>query len=140
MILNETITLSVYLIDDSEIETLFIKNTLRTLDLFNKIETFKDPEIAFNNMIDLVKSNMPFPDLILLDIEMPIMNGFEWIDSLDEQLGDSVRSPVIFILTNSILKKDLEGYGKQYMAKEFIRKPVEKNDLIQKIKTHFPNI
>ncbi len=138
MLTNESVFLSVYLIDDSEVETLFIKKTLDETDLFSTITVFKDPETAYENMVDLIKSNMPFPDLILLDLEMPIMDGFEWIDLLDEELDDTTSSPIVFILTNSIYKKDLEGFEKQYMAKEFIRKPITRADLIEKMKRHFP--
>jgi putative two-component system response regulator len=73
------------------------------------------------------------PDLILLDIEMPDMDGFETIKRLrlNRYLGSI---PVIFLTGNHDTETEVRGL--QSGARDFITKPVEKNILIHRIELH----
>jgi putative two-component system response regulator len=73
------------------------------------------------------------PDLILLDIEMPDMDGFETLKRLrlNRYLGSI---PVIFLTGNH--DTDTEVRGLQSGARDFITKPVEKSILIHRIELH----
>jgi putative two-component system response regulator len=73
------------------------------------------------------------PDLILLDIEMPEMDGFETIKRLrmNRYLGSI---PVIFLTGNHDTETEVRGL--QSGARDFITKPVEKNILIHRIELH----
>ncbi|MDR1950212.1 MAG: response regulator [Spirochaetaceae bacterium] len=73
------------------------------------------------------------PDLILLDIEMPEMDGFETIKRLrlNRYLGSI---PVIFLTGNHDTETEVRGL--QSGARDFITKPVEKSILIHRIELH----
>jgi putative two-component system response regulator len=73
------------------------------------------------------------PDLILLDIEMPDMDGFETLKRLrlNRYLGSI---PVIFLTGNH--DTDTEVRGLQSGARDFITKPVEKSILLHRIELH----
>jgi putative two-component system response regulator len=73
------------------------------------------------------------PDLILLDIEMPEMDGFETLKRLrlNRYLGSI---PVIFLTGNHDTETEVRGL--QSGARDFITKPVEKNILIHRIELH----
>jgi putative two-component system response regulator len=73
------------------------------------------------------------PDLILLDIEMPGMNGFETLKRLrlNRYLGSI---PVIFLTGNHDTETEVRGL--QSGARDFITKPVEKSILIHRIELH----
>ncbi|MDR2759277.1 MAG: response regulator, partial [Spirochaetaceae bacterium] len=73
------------------------------------------------------------PDLILLDIEMPEMDGFETLKrfKLNHYLGSI---PVIFLTGNH--DTEIEVRGLQSGARDFITKPVEKNILFHRIELH----
>jgi signal transduction histidine kinase len=73
------------------------------------------------------------PDLILLDVEMPEMNGYEAIEKLKS--NDKYReTPVIFLTSMSEAKSEMEGL--QLGAVDYIRKPFAALLLLQRIKTH----
>jgi len=73
------------------------------------------------------------PDMILLDIEMPEMNGFEALQFLKENTGkDDI--PVIFL--TSLNDATVEAQGFQLGAIDFILKPFSAPVLINRIKTH----
>lgn len=73
------------------------------------------------------------PDLILLDIEMPEMNGFETIKRLKAD-KESRDIPVIFLTVST--NSDDEAYGIQLGAVDFIVKPFSEPVLLQRIKNH----
>ncbi|WP_303871266.1 diguanylate cyclase domain-containing protein [Acetobacterium wieringae] len=73
----------------------------------------------------------PLPDLILLDLSMPEMNGFEVSKQI--QLEESTMSiPIIFLTTLS--DKENKAYGAQTGAVDFISKPFDLSSVEQKIK------
>ncbi len=70
-------------------------------------------------LIDFFETNTP--DLILLDIQMPGMNGFETLRTLREKRGEAARTPVIFLTADEDKKNEIEGFA--LGAMDFIRKP-----------------
>ena len=71
------------------------------------------------------------PDLILLDIEMPEMDGFEALGRLKESKADI---PVVFL--TSLLDAEVEARGFQLGVIDFITKPFSAPVLVNRIKTH----
>jgi DNA-binding response OmpR family regulator len=71
------------------------------------------------------------PDLIILDVEMPGMNGYEVCDRLRQD--DSTRdTPVIFLSSHSTLRERMQGY--EAGANDYLLKPFENEFLLAKIK------
>jgi len=73
------------------------------------------------------------PDLILLDIEMPEISGFEAMKML-KAIGSYSTIPVIFL--TSITDPESEAYGIELGAVDFIMKPFSKPVLLNRIKNH----
>jgi CheY-like chemotaxis protein len=89
---------------------------------------------ATNGEEGLVKAEEEYPDLILLDIRMPVMSGTHMLDELRKSLYG--RTAKVIILTNlepddEILKKVLENQPTYYLMKSDIRL----SDLVKKIGT-----
>ncbi|MDR2050616.1 MAG: response regulator [Deltaproteobacteria bacterium] len=76
---------------------------------------------------------MEHPDLVLLDIEMPEMDGFAVIDVL-RQTPELSRIPVIFLTANQDVAT--EARGLKAGARDFIKKPVEKDILLHRLEIH----
>ncbi len=72
-------------------------------------------------LLDYIEGMTPLPDLILLDVEMPEMNGFETYQLLGERLKGKNDVPVIFLTGNDDLMT--EARGLMMGAVDFIRKP-----------------
>ena len=72
--------------------------------------------------LDQVKKNLP--DLIILDLEMPVMSGFEFLDKCDEVL-ESVP-PVLILTSISSKRKETRKAGAQF----YMDKPVTKERLL----------
>ncbi len=84
-------------------------------------------------LLDYVVEQKNRPDLILLDILMPEMDGFEVIKILQEKLTGPDKIPVIF-LTGEV-NEEAEMQGLRLGAEDFIRKPIYPDVLMHRV-TH----
>jgi PleD family two-component response regulator len=108
-------------IDDMSMELRTIKVTL---DEFFDVRITKSGELALN-ILETVDV-----DLILLDIEMPGMSGFDFLDMI-RKMPKVKDVPVIFITSHA--STELIDHALQAGAKDYVLKPYEKNVLLKKI-------
>lgn len=88
---------------------------------------------ASNGLDGIETARASHPDVILLDVEMPGLNGYEVCDKL--QLDNAISDiPVIFLSGKSSIRERLIGY--EAGAVDFLTKPCEKDELLAKIKIH----
>lgn len=131
----------ILLVDDDE-----VNNYLNTI-LINKIEIDVHVEVAMNGMIALeyltstgkYKSNhsFPKPGLIFLDINMPRMNGWEFLDAYNKLDENQKGKIVIAMLTSSNNADDVNTALKKYRLPAYIYKPLTLNKLKEFIYEYF---
>jgi two-component system sensor histidine kinase ChiS len=73
------------------------------------------------------------PDLILLDVMMPKMTGYEFCQKIREQFLAN-ELPVVLLTAKNQVSDLVEGFGAG--ANDYLTKPVSKNELLARIKTH----
>ena len=82
-----------------------------------------------------VHNNFILPDLVFLDINMPLMNGWEFLTEFKKLNNDYFRKPVIIMLTTSLNPDDkhraenipeVDGFENKPLTKEMIQKMMEK--------------
>jgi CheY-like chemotaxis protein len=126
-LLQVTKTLNVLVIEDDLIEVMKLNRTVKSLDYKHNIIEAKDGEEAINKL----KENDYRPDVILLDLNMPKMNGIEFLKFLKND-SEFKYLPVI-ILTTSKNQKDLFQCYELGIA-GYIIKPLKYEDYVTKIK------
>jgi len=118
--------LKILLIEDNLIEIMKMKRTISFLKLDHTIYEAKNGEEALKNLED--KSE--FPDIILLDLNMPKMSGIEFLTIIKEK--DEFKHIPIIILTTSDNQKDLlECY--RIGVSGYVLKPLKYDDYVNKI-------
>jgi two-component system chemotaxis response regulator CheY len=117
---------TIFVIDDSAVMTASVKQTLEMAGY--KVETAKDGLEAFNR----VKTGLK-PDLIITDINMPNMNGLEFIKNARTILR---FTPILALTTESQAAKRDEA--KKHGATGWLVKPVAAPDLIKVVKQVLP--
>lgn len=124
------------LVDDDPTTNFFNKH------LVGKVKAFKNVHEAANGkealeVIKKMNENGQHPDMILLDINMPIMDGFEFLDNYS-LLEESMRSSVVIcMLTTSLAKEDLERSKKYKVLDDYIDKPLYEAKILELIEKHF---
>lgn len=115
------------LIDDDE-DTVFLMDVL-----FSKSDAV-DEYLIENNALEALKklrSKGRFPDCIIVDIKMPGINGFEFVEKYEQQLGKSHPYTQLYILSSSVRDSDRTKSLKYKSVKEFILKPLTKKKLAE---------
>lgn len=115
---------SVWLIDDDMINNVLNERLFRKFRPNIKVRSFTQAEDVLYELKDNPHHR---PDLILLDINMPGMNGW---DFLDEIIKERINLKV-FMLSSSIDPKDFERAKGYSMVKDYIAKPLKEDHLIK---------
>ena len=97
---------TVCIIDDDAITIFGIKKLLNTVISFNEIETFINGKLAIEEFQKLLSEGKNLPEIIFLDLNMPIMDGWEFLEEFIKL--DIKETIIINIVTSSINKEDRE--------------------------------
>jgi len=109
-----------------------IPENLKVLGLVLKKSNYPF-SIALNGKEALEKVNLLNPDLILLDINMPEMNGFEVCEKLKSSSKTS-QIPIIFLTAKVSTDDIVKGF--EVGAADYVSKPFNPRELLARIKTH----
>ena len=116
--------MQVLLIDDNDIDNAVNAKLLQLAKISDDITTFTDPMKALRHLAT-VGSTWTSPKHILLDIRMPNMDGFEWLDAF-RQLPDDIQNMCrVFILTASINRDELDQAEHDATVIALLEKPLD---------------
>ena len=125
---------SILLIDDDPITLMLCKMVIKKASFSNEIATSKNGEEALQyfNTLKQINSNNEFkkqPQLIFLDLNMPVMGGWEFLESFSTSDYADYNKTKVIILSSTIDPEDLEKSKKYPMVIDFLSKPISKEML-----------
>jgi CheY-like chemotaxis protein len=125
---------TVLLIDDDTISSWLNKTMLERTQLIETIETIDAGQSAIDYLqqscSDPLAGRTNCPDLILLDLDMPVVNGFDVLEALQKSENCAwLISDRIIVLTTTINPKDLEK-AKSYHIYDFLVKPLTESKIV----------
>lgn len=118
----------VALVDDDAITNTLHKIILKKINPELTIKTFENPELALNFFIE---TRDALPDLIFLDLNMPILNGWEFLTEFSKC---DLHSPIV-IVSSSIEREDKLKACDFKEILNFITKPLDLNGIPQNVLT-----
>ncbi len=110
-------------IDDDEIIWVLIKDMLRELKLVDKIQTFSDGQTALSYLNEIEPADVA--PLIVLDLNLPYLDGFEFLEIYERDFASRFPDTVIYILTTSVRESDRQQTLKYPFVRDFISKPMK---------------
>jgi CheY-like chemotaxis protein len=123
--------IKILLIEDNEGDILLTKEALVERKITNEIDVAKDGEQALNLLLGAVNgSGYTLPDLIILDINLPKLNGHEILQKVKTTEG--LKKIPVIMLTTSSSEKDI-SMSYQHHANCFVTKPVEVDKFLEAI-------
>ncbi|MEM8508941.1 MAG: response regulator [Bacteroidota bacterium] len=122
---------SIYIIDDDSITIFGLRKILAKFHQSLVIQEFGNGKTALEALRELQEQNKTFPEVIFLDINMPVMDGWTFLDEFLKLPNTSMVT--IKIITSSIDIRDREKW-KSYVTNakhqiDFITKPIYEMDL-----------
>ncbi|MBX2969492.1 MAG: response regulator [Cyclobacteriaceae bacterium] len=114
------------LIDDSEIDLFIQRRFLEVYAFTRNIITYKSAQEAIDA---LQQPNVTVPDIIFLDLNMPNIDGFGFLQSLHSLAPGIQENTRIIVLTSSNNKKDKDEAFKYRNVVHYITKPIKQSDI-----------
>jgi CheY-like chemotaxis protein len=123
---------TVLCVDDDPITLMLSKMVLNKASFCNELVTAKNGEEAilyFENLL-IANNNDNYPKLIFLDLNMPIMNGWEFLDTfIEKELHHTFKEIKVIILSSTVDPNDIEKSKKYPIVIKFLPKPINKEML-----------
>ncbi|HEY4653203.1 MAG TPA: response regulator [Cyclobacteriaceae bacterium] len=126
---------TVMLIDDNEIDNLINQKMIEAASITQNSYTHTGAKSAIEflrNMEQLDVAEKVLPDVIFLDIDMPLMDGFQFLDEFEKLSNTTKTKCKIVMLTSSINPQDFNRSKKYDNVKLYLNKPLS-HDSIQQL-------
>lgn len=118
-----------YIIDDDKLSIRLMSMLITKNNFCEEIISFHNPQTALNELIKNALKPSSLPDVILLDINMPILDGWQFLDEF--KLITFSKKILIFVVSSSIDPSDLEMAKNYPTVKNYIIKPLSSDKLKQ---------
>ncbi|MFT2010928.1 response regulator [Pontibacter sp. 13R65] len=126
-----------FIIDDDPISSFLTETVLSMEEFSQNIVTFSSAEESLNFLSEDMEANVP--EVIFLDLNMPTMNGWQFLQALSPHENTISKNCSIFILTSSIDSSEQKLAQEHTVVKGFISKPITEEH-IHSIKQHLSRV
>ncbi|AZQ60030.1 response regulator [Maribacter sp. MJ134] len=118
------------IIDDDPIFIYGTKRIMKEIEFCENIIVFNNGQEALDGIMEISQSTSKIPQVIFLDLNMPIMNGWEFLDEFIKIPNSNLEKTIVYIISSSVDPRDLEKV-KDYKQRvnNYILKPITPNDL-----------
>jgi CheY-like chemotaxis protein len=126
-------------IDDDEATNFLHRSIVEDAEIAEKIEFKEDGKEAIEFLSNAVDGKYPKPDLIFLDINMPVMDGWQFLKNYKELPSEAKGRIVLFMLTTSLNPADRKRASTEKEVNGFRSKPLDQEMLEEILEEYFPD-
>jgi CheY-like chemotaxis protein len=119
------------IIDDDPISVFGIQKSMRDIDFCDNVVVYRNGQEALAGLTKMLEAGKKLPSIILLDINMPIMDGWEFLEDFVKIPNSNTEEVTIFIISSSIDPRDFLRAKSFSVVNNYIVKPIFKKDLVK---------
>ncbi|SDK62799.1 Response regulator receiver domain-containing protein [Catalinimonas alkaloidigena] len=116
------------IIDDDPVYVYGIKKLMKLVDFCENMLVFKNGAEALKYLTPVIQQNDTLPDIILLDINMPIMDGWQFLDEFI-QIKPKSRKITIYMVSSSVDPDEVAKAQRYSEVSDYVVKPVQEDSL-----------
>ncbi|WP_209401614.1 response regulator [Pseudozobellia sp. WGM2] len=120
---------STCIIDDDPIFVYSTKRIMKDLNFSENIIVYTNGQDAIDGLKEMITNGDKMPPVIFLDLNMPIMNGWDFLEDFVQIPHNNREEVLIYIISSSIDPRDLEQIKRYEVVNNYILKPVVREDL-----------
>jgi CheY-like chemotaxis protein len=124
----QTKKLHFIVIDDSKLDCFIAEKIIKNTGKSESIKSFLQAKDALE-YIRTTPTDDQSHTIILVDIQMPVMNGFEFVEAFEQLPALTTTHYTIYVISSSINENDLNRVHNFASVKQFLNKPLTSNNL-----------
>jgi CheY-like chemotaxis protein len=122
---------TIFLIDDDPVFVYLTKKIICSVNGGCEIMEFGDGELAIDHLRKICGDSASLPHIIFVDLSMPVMDGWEFLDEYT-RLQSKLSKPIeLFIVSSSISPQEVERSKSYPTVSDFLIKPVAKGKIAE---------
>ena len=130
----------VLIVDDDEVNNFICENIIKKAQFSETVSSFSNPRECLSYLNDLEEGSKDIPELIFLDLNMPILNGWEYLSEFSKLEKPFCKDISFIILSSTIYQEDIKKSLEIERVLDFISKPLTKSILKELNERHFNNL
>lgn len=119
----------ILVIDDNDTDLLIAKIVMERSGFHGSLNTKNSAKAGLKYLTELISTGQEWPNIIFLDINMPLINGYGFIQEFENFDQKYKSSTNIIMLSSSDNKTDLDTFLNKSYVKDFISKPISPDSL-----------
>ena len=122
---------NIFFVDDDKLFVYLTRKTIEAANFGGQIKEFGDGEEAINYLKQIAADTELLPDIILVDLNMPIMDGWEFLEEYTLIKQEMRKKATIYLVSSSISPHDIERAKDVSLVSAFLIKPLVKEKVIE---------